>query len=108
MCEIKQEVVKHFYDIFGESIVDKPCLHGVVFHSILKDNNIVLTIPFGLQELDNVMSQCNDNKSSGSDEFNFTFLKKFWNLVIDDLGIVFDQLHWFASLPNNLHLVLWL
>lgn len=46
--KIRQEVVKHFYDIFRESNVHRPCLDDVVFRHISKDNNLVLTSPFSL------------------------------------------------------------
>lgn len=47
------------------------------------------------------MAQCDGNKSSGLDDFNFSFLKNFWNLFRVDLGIMFDQFHQFASIPRS-------
>lgn len=73
-----QEVVKHFYDISKEPNVDRPQLDGVVFRSLSNDDNLVLlSARFSLQELDYVVSQCGDNKSWGSNGFNFSFLKRF-------------------------------
>lgn len=45
------------------------------------------------------MSHCEGNKSHGLDRFIFSFLKKLWNLIIDDLWIIFDQFNYFESLP---------
>lgn len=56
---------------------------------------------FSLQELDYVVSECDGNKSLGPYEFNFSFLKIFWNLVRDDLGIIFNQFRRLASLALN-------
>jgi hypothetical protein len=41
------------------------------------------------------------NKSSGPDEFNFAFLKKFWGMLKEDIRIMFDQFHGNSCLPKS-------
>lgn len=60
-----------------------------------------LTVPFRIHELDFVVSQCEGNKSICSNGSNFFFLKRLWNLVREDMVIMFDPFYCFASLPRS-------
>lgn len=101
ISKIRQEVVRNFCEIFRERSVAIPRLNGVVFCSLSKEKNIVLTAPFSLYELECEMSLCDGNKSLGRDDFNFSFFKRLWNLFRDDMGIMFDQFLYFSSLPHS-------
>lgn len=48
-----------------------------------------------------MVSLCNIKKTPGPDGFNFSFFKRFWTLLRDDLGVMFSQFHHFATLPHN-------
>lgn len=97
MFEIRQDIFNYFSDIFKESNVDKPPLYGVVFLTLSDEDNLALTNPFTLQELDGVVAKCNGSKSHGSDGFSFSFFKRFWNLFKENLEIILQQFHRFAS-----------
>lgn len=62
---------------------------------------MILTGLFLLPEIDNIVSLCDGNKSPDPDGFNHPFLKRFWSLLRDDLGEMFDQFHQHATLPRS-------
>lgn len=76
-------------------------LNGVPLHSLFVKDNIALTSPFLLEELDEVVVKCDDNKSPGPGAFIFSFLRRLWKLLRGDLGIMLVQIHRFESLPYN-------
>lgn len=53
-----------------------------------------------------MVSQFEVKKSPGPNKLNFSFLKKLWYLVRESLGIMFDHIHYFASLPHILGLAM--
>jgi hypothetical protein len=60
-----------------------------------------LIIPFALEEIEEVVTECDGNKSPGPDGFNFNFVKSFWYLLKNEVRILFDQFHGNASLPKS-------
>jgi hypothetical protein len=42
--------------------------------------NDKLILPFSLQEIEDVVKDCDGSKSAGPDGFNFNFIKSFWSL----------------------------
>ncbi|MCH99960.1 transposon TX1 putative protein, partial [Trifolium medium] len=62
----------------------------------------MLTVPFSLEEIEEVVKRSEGNKSPGPDGFNFTFIKSFWSLIKGEMRIMFDQFHGNARLPKDL------
>jgi hypothetical protein len=54
-----------------------------------------------LEEIEEVVKECDGNKSPGPDGFNFNFVKSFWSLMKDEVRILFDQFHANANLPKS-------
>ena len=49
--------------------------------------------PFGEMEIEEMVKECDGNKSSGPDDFNFAFIKESWYLLKNEIRIMFDQFH---------------
>jgi hypothetical protein len=73
---IRQATVDYFKLKFSTVHWQRPNLDGVVFPTLLDVDNQQLTRPFGLCEIEDVVKDCDGNKSPGPDEFNFAFIKE--------------------------------
>lgn len=60
-----------------------------------------LSWPFALEEVVDEVADCDDNKSLGPDEFNFAFIKAFWDLLLPDLGSFFAEFYTNAKLSRS-------
>jgi hypothetical protein len=99
--EIKTAVSNYFENHVASYPRRRPKLGGVVFPSISGEENLELTSPFTLEEIEEVVKSSDGNKSPGPDGFNFSFLKKFWELLKGDIRIMFDQFHGNSCLPKS-------
>jgi hypothetical protein len=98
---IRQAVVNFFKNHVQTSHRQRPQLDGVTFPSLSLEDNITLTRPFSFEEIEGVLLDCDGNKSSGPDGFNFNFVKAFWCLMKVEVRNLFDQFHANASLPKS-------
>jgi hypothetical protein len=73
----------------------------VDFPTLLEAENLWLTRPFELLEIEDVVKDCDGNKSLGPDGFNFAFVKSMWSLIKGEIRIMFDQFHGISSLPKS-------
>jgi hypothetical protein len=62
----------------------------------------LLSNPFTLVEIEEVVKASDGNKSPGPDGYNFAFVKKFWYLLKGEVRIMFDQFHGNAILPKGM------
>ena len=60
---------------------ERPKLDGVEFDKLSVADNELLVTPFSLLEMEAVVKDSDGGKSSGSDGFNFAFIKRI--LVLD-------------------------
>ncbi|GAU28852.1 hypothetical protein TSUD_21890 [Trifolium subterraneum] len=74
----------------------------VGFPSISEADNYLLTVPFRLEEIEDVVLHSDGNKSPGPDGFNFAFVKSFWAMLKGEVRIMFDQFHGNACLLKGL------
>jgi hypothetical protein len=79
----------------------RPKLDGVIFPTLSEEENLGLIANFTLEEIEDVVRSSDGNKSPGPDGFNFSFLKKFWNLIKDEIRIMFDQFHGNSCFPKS-------
>ncbi|KAK2454307.1 hypothetical protein QL285_001883 [Trifolium repens] len=100
--EIFEEVTNFFNLHFSSSPWPRPKLNGVMFPSVSEEDNGMLMAPFRLEEIEDVVSSCDGNKSPGPDGFNFAFVKTFWSMLKGEVRILFDQFHGNACLPQGL------
>jgi hypothetical protein len=90
---IKEAVTSYFANHVSSMYKVRPKIDGVVFPSLSEEENEALISTFTLEEIEEVVRYIDGNKSLGPDDFNFAFLKKFWEMLKGDLGIMFDQFH---------------
>jgi hypothetical protein len=57
---------------------------------------------FLMEEIEEVVRHSDGNKSPGPNDFNFAFVKKFWELLKGDIRIMFEQFHGNVCLSNCL------
>jgi hypothetical protein len=78
---IRNAIVEYFSLHFAADHWSTPKLDGIVFPLLGEDENRELIIPFSLEEIEIVVMESDGNKSPGSDEFNFAFVKAMWSLI---------------------------
>jgi hypothetical protein len=99
---IKEAVFSYFENHVTSTPRVRPKLDNAIFPSISDLENVGLTSPFTMEEIEEVVKQSDGNKSPGPDGFNFAFLKKFWDMIKGDVRMMFDQFHGNACLPKSL------
>ncbi|MCH79404.1 LINE-1 reverse transcriptase like [Trifolium medium] len=98
---VREAVENFFASHFSAPTSDRPRLDGVTFPSLSAEENLSLTAPFTLEEIETVIKDCDGNKSPGPDGFNFAFVKDSWDLMKGDVRIMFDQFHGNECLPKS-------
>jgi len=98
--EVRAEIVDYFRGHFSESMVDRPTFDGVPLPSLSEIDAETLTTPFNDGEIKRVVLESDGSKSPGPDGFNFSFYKKFWDLLKGEVGIMFNQFFHSSSLPS--------
>ena len=68
-------------------------MDGVQFRSIREKDKALLDKKFDLEEIREAVWECEGNKSPGPDGFNFTFIKKNWDLLKGDVWRVLNEFH---------------
>jgi hypothetical protein len=99
--QIREAVENYFTNHFMNRSSIHPNLDGVSFPSLTSDDNYLLSAPFSLEEIFEVVKESDGNKSPGPDGFNFSFLKTCWDLIKGEVRIMFDQFHGIGSLPKS-------
>ncbi|KAJ0568258.1 putative RNA-directed DNA polymerase [Helianthus annuus] len=69
-----------FKATFKEKHYNRPniCCYGI--KRLSKENAVFLTDPFKNEEIKRAVFECGADKAPGPDEFNFNFIKRYWNL----------------------------
>jgi hypothetical protein len=98
---IRQAEVTYFSNLFRPQFWARPRLDGILFPCLSVVGNMLLSCPFSQEEIDQVVVECDGNKSPDPDEFNFAFIKAFWYLMKGDVKLMFDQFFVNASLPKS-------
>lgn len=98
---IRDPVFCFFSNHFSKEVWDRPVLDGIVFPSHSPDQILSLSGPFSLEEILQVVLSCDGNNSPGLDGFNFAFIKAFWPLIKEEVGVLFDQFYVNGTLPKS-------
>lgn len=77
-------------------------LDVVNFEKLSDEENGFLVAPFSMVEIESVVRDSNGNKSTGSDGYNFVFVKECLYLIKDEVRIMFDQFHANEMLPKSM------
>jgi hypothetical protein len=94
--------VDFFRNHFGVSGWARPTLDGVHFPQLTESSNAMLSAPFTLEEIEDVVKSCDGNKSPGPDGFNFSFFKAFWDVMKFEVRMMFDQFFANSCLPRGI------
>jgi hypothetical protein len=100
--QVREAVVSYFRNHFDNVEWLHPNLDGIDFPLLAHDKVEGLTNIFTLDEITEVVMGCDGSKSPGPDGFNFAFIKHFWDLLKNDVRILFDQFHGNECLPKCL------
>ncbi|MCH87170.1 LINE-1 reverse transcriptase like, partial [Trifolium medium] len=98
---IRQATVNFFKLHFASVQWSRPNLNGISFPAVLEADNIWLTRPFSMEEIEVVVKESDGNKSPGPDGFNFAFVKALWSIMKGEIRIMFDQFHGIGTLPKS-------
>jgi hypothetical protein len=98
--DVRKEIVEYFREHFAERVEDRPTLDGVPLPSISEGEAGSLIVPFTVEEIRRVVVESDGTKSPGPDGFNFSFYKRFWELVKGEVGTMFNQFFHSATLPR--------
>lgn len=91
--EIRQTVREHFQAHFFRQVKYRPDLTQLSFQVIGQQDNEVLVAPFGVEEIREAVWSCDSAKSPGPDDFNYCFIKEFWEVMKDDVIAFIQEFH---------------
>ncbi|XP_027343074.1 uncharacterized protein LOC113855643 [Abrus precatorius] len=101
--DIKEFVFDHFRYHFEARCWRRLTLDEVYFQELSKEANDSLMQHFTLEEVVDMIHSCSEDKSSGSDVFNFAFLKKFWPLLKEEIMWMLRDFYRNASFPKEIN-----
>ena len=99
--EVRAEIVDYFRNHFSEAFVDCPTIDGVAFPCISEVVGGGMVVPFSEEEIRSVVVEFDGVRSPSPDGFNFSFYKRFWDLLKGEVGIMFNQFFHSATLPQS-------
>jgi hypothetical protein len=100
-ADIQLEIVSYFRKHFEEVRWERPTLDGVVFSAIGEGEQTRLETSFLEEEVVDIISLADGNKSPGPDGFNFSFFKKFWGTIKREVMDLFFEFHEKATLSYS-------
>ena len=99
---VVKEVVKEFY---RKRLMAKPNLgvrlDNIQFQQLLIEDNNMLTKCFDAIEIKEAMWGCGSSKSPRLDGFNFSFIKKFWDIIGKDIIHVIEHFYKFGNISRG-------
>jgi hypothetical protein len=99
---VREAVVSFFKNHFDAEVWNRLVLDGLVFPTVLEENNAMLAAVFTFEEITAVVHSMDGSKCPGPDSFNFNFIKEFWWLLRHDIRIFFDQFYGNECIPQCL------
>ncbi|XP_057418699.1 uncharacterized protein LOC130712900 [Lotus japonicus] len=90
---VKEHVHDFFKCRFEKDTWMAPRMDGVPFSQQSSADNDFLTARFDMEEIREVVWDCEGDKSLSPDGFNFKFIKSFWYLLQQDVKILMDDFH---------------
>ncbi|KAK9072611.1 hypothetical protein SSX86_009046 [Deinandra increscens subsp. villosa] len=90
---IKEEAKIHFKNRFVEPNTSRPTIPNWNFNSLTDSEVDIISRQFSLEEIKLAIWESSGDKSPGPDGFNFKFLKRFWDLLKEDLKKLLEFFH---------------
>lgn len=91
---IKKCVEEYFKKIYTEDCLDRPSFSSTRFKSLPVDEIRLLENPFTDEEVWSAIRLCGSLKAPGPNGFNFKFIKRFWDIIKED---VLKEVHGFRE-----------
>lgn len=85
MNQIKEEVVRHFNNIYTKQQWERSLLDEVQFKSIDKEARKLMVERFSYEEVEETVNIFDGNKCPRLDGYNFKFIQSFWDLLKEDV-----------------------
>lgn len=101
--DIRTTVFNHFSHHFKSTGAARPAVEGLNFRKLSFIEGGTLTKPFSMEEVKQVIWDCDSYKSPGPDGVSFGFIKEFWNLLKDDLLRFMVEFHRNGKLTKGLN-----
>ncbi|CAL0305463.1 unnamed protein product [Lupinus luteus] len=90
---VKDHIASFFKGRFEEKHWNRPTLDGIDIGCISGEDNKFLAARFEEIEIKEAVWNCEGDKSPGPDGFNFTFIKKFWEVMKNDIIVMVDDFY---------------
>jgi exonuclease III len=90
---VRNAVFSHFSSHFKSSQVDRPSLDGLNFQTLSVREGASLVRPFTMDEVKAAVWEIDNFKCPGPDGVTFGFIKKFWDLLKDDVMRFLVEFH---------------
>ena len=100
---IKDHISCFYKNLYIEETIRRPLLDDLHFDSISSEEAVWLERPFENDEIFNVVSNMNGDKSLGPDGFSMTFYHACWPFLQDDVLAVFAKFHEYGSFQRSLN-----
>ncbi|GKU89877.1 hypothetical protein SLEP1_g3954 [Rubroshorea leprosula] len=100
---IKNGILEYFENLFKKEEWKRPNMDGISFKQISQAQNDLLVMPFSEDEIKAAVWDCGSDKAPGPDGFNFTFFKKMWSEIKDDIVEFVQEFHKNGKLVKGLN-----
>ncbi|KAI3506473.1 hypothetical protein L1887_28832 [Cichorium endivia] len=82
---IKKEIMLFYKRKFAEKWKQRPKLTSPHFRTLSAEDCSFLEMPFSLEEIKQAVWDCGSEKAPGPDGFTFKFVKKYWDVLSNDV-----------------------
>ncbi|KAK1436726.1 hypothetical protein QVD17_02508 [Tagetes erecta] len=98
---IKKEARRFFANRFKNSGSSNPILHCQHMKQLSDSEAASLILPFTPHEIKQAVWDCGEDRAPGPDGFNFRFLKRYWDLLGQDIINVLHHFHHVESFSRG-------
>jgi hypothetical protein len=100
---IRNAVYSHFAGHFQSTNVDRPSVANMQFRSLSVAEGVGLIKLFSMEEVKEVVWDCDSFKSPGPDGINFGFIKDFWIDMKDEIMRFVSEFHRNGKLSKGIN-----
>ena len=93
LVKVKKEVKNFYKNRFIEKRDIKVRMVNIDFSSISREDNVLLIKRFSEDEIKAAIWDCESSKSPWPDDFNFNFVRQFWDTIKVDIIKATNHFH---------------